>query len=160
MNQIQGVESARKPPFMSYAIIIAFLLGAVLLAYEVKTGGVTNWFKGKPTASVPNQPLSPPDNPLQKADDLQVKALRADFERMKAENKQQFADIDRRIKWNGDRITLLATVQQENFLQIRNGQNNFIYFNADWTIDRLPQYLELTQDDKDFLNKYLKKGEE
>lgn len=147
----------KKSSGLSYAIIILFLLGSVLFVYDMKTGGITNWFKKSnqsPTVVEPGVVAPPVPN---KTEDPQIKALRAELDRMKAENKQQFDSLDRRVKWNGDRITLLATVQQENFLTIRNGGNNFIYFNADWTIDRMPQYLELTPEDKDFLNKYLKK---
>ncbi len=154
-QEIKNIPSDNKQPVLGYAFIIVFLLGAVLFAYDMKTGSISNWFnnwsKSKPTALIESTPTPP------KVDDSQYRTMRSEFDRLKADNQKQFADLEKRVKWNGDRITLLATVQQENFLTIRNGTNNFIYFNADWTIDRMPQYLELTPEDKSFLEKYLKK---
>jgi len=149
-REIKDVKPEKKSSVLSYSIMIAFLIAAFLFVYDIKTGGISNWIKkNKTIVAEPTVPLPP-----SKSDNG---VLRTELEKMKDDNKRQFDDLNRRVKWNNDRISLLATVQQENFLTIRNGGNNFIYFNADWTIDRMPQYLELTPEDKEFLNKYLKK---
>ena len=46
----------------------------------------------------------------------------------------------------------------ENFSMIMKGADasDFIFFNRDWTLDRMPKYIELTEDDKEYLKKFVR----
>jgi hypothetical protein len=149
-----------------FLMVILVLLGAVAFAVNMKTGVISNLFKSKaPEATVvdPANPFEqrktdpvPPGNNLAS----EVRQIRIDVDRMKADNNAKFEDMQKKIKWNGDRITLLGMMHNENWLVIRNqGANSsqFLYFNGDWTLSGMPQYLQLTADDQEFLEKYRKK---
>ena len=44
---------------------------------------------------------------------------------------------------------------------IMNGKDasDFIFFNRDWTLDRMPKYIEMTEDDKEYLKKFIRKNQ-
>jgi len=155
---------------LMYFIIILLLLGAMAFAYNMKTGVITNWInkmRGGTAAAVEtppdNNPFPPdvtPPTPPAKGLDAEVKQLRLDLEKMKADDATRYAEVQKRLKFDNDRITLLGMLNNENFLVIRNeGANspNYIYFNGDWTLSRQPQYLQLTDADRAFLERYRKK---
>ena len=64
-----------------------------------------------------------------------------------------------RTKWNSDRLVLLTTVNNHNTVVIRNGypRSELIYFNSDWTINRMPDRIYLDRNDQEFLRQYIKK---
>lgn len=95
------------------------------------------------------QYLNPPCENKPISQELEV---RSQIERLRIEQDK----INKRLAWSNERLVLLATVQQENFAALKNGDNNFIYFKGDWTINQMPRFLELTPEDKEFLKKYLK----
>ena len=79
--------------------------------------------------------------------------------------KKQYENIDtaaqkiwERTKWNSDRITLLATVNNHNLaVQQQNlPKIELIFLNSDWTINRLPNRIALDSNDQEFLKKFLK----
>ncbi len=154
-----------------FAVVIILLLGAVVFAYNMKTGAISNWynshFRSAPACTEPpcDNPFegpsgpTPPHNPHNELA-MQVHQLRIDLDKMKAENATKYEEMQKKLKWNGDRITLLGMLNNENWLVIRNegpNSSNYIYFNADWTLSRQPQYLQLTQADRDFLERFRKK---
>lgn len=65
-----------------------------------------------------------------------------------------------RTKWNTDIITLMSIVENHNLAVSQNGypKSHYIYINSDWTIDRIPQYVQLSERDRQFLEKYVKKN--
>lgn len=147
-----------------FMMVILILLGAVAFAVNMKTGVISNLFNKK--AEVVVDPANPFEerkaDPVPPANNLasEVRQIRIDVDRMKADNNAKFEDMQKKIKWNGERITLLGMMHNENWLVIRNqGANSsqFLYFNGDWTLSGMPQYLQLTADDQEFLERYRKK---
>ena len=148
-----------------FVVVILILLGAVLYTVNMKTGVISNLFNKKTEVAAvePANPFEdkkgvpvPPTNNLAS----EVRQIRIDVDRMKADNDTKFDEMQKKIKWNGDRITLLGMMHNENWLVIRNQGSNstqFLYFNGDWTLSGMPQYLQLTADDQEFLEKYRKK---
>jgi len=55
-------------------------------------------------------------------------------------------------------LSLMGLLLNENFMIVRNNYNkgHLIFFNRDWTLDQMPHYLELTDDDKEYLKKFVK----
>ena len=77
----------------------------------------------------------------------------------------QFQDLVRtsekvwdRVKWNTDILTLCSIVDNHNLAVSQNGypKSHYIYLNSDWTIDRLPEHVELNSDTREFLRKYVR----
>ena len=64
-----------------------------------------------------------------------------------------------RTKWNSDRLVLLTTVNNHNTVVIRNGlpRTELIYFNSDWTINRMPDRIYLDKNDQEFLRQFIRK---
>ena len=64
-----------------------------------------------------------------------------------------------RTKWNSDRLTLLATINNHNGVVIKNAlpRQELILLNSDWTINRMPDRIQLDQQDQEFLKQYIRK---
>jgi hypothetical protein len=52
----------------------------------------------------------------------------------------------------------MGLLLNENFTMIMNGKDasDFVFFNRDWTLDRMPKYIEMTEDDKEYLKKFIR----
>lgn len=59
-----------------------------------------------------------------------------------------------------DRLTLMAILQNHNLVVIKNDypRNELIFVNKDWTIDRLPDRLNMTEENREFISQFLKKN--
>lgn len=153
-----------------YYFVIFILLIANLYLYDKKSDGrISNWLKdrirsGEVAQNDPVRPgpsLPPPGPGVDVASEL--KFLRAEIVRLETQQKQQKEEWDKlaaKVKWNSDRIALIGAVLNENYLILRNGYptSHMIFFNHDWTIDRYPQYLQISEEDREFLKKYVRPG--
>jgi len=75
-------------------------------------------------------------------------------------NLTKFADkIWDRVKINTDRITLAGTLLNNNFsVDSKNlPRTKYVYLNDDWTIDKMPDQLSLDDNDREFLNKHMRR---
>ena len=70
-----------------------------------------------------------------------------------------FKAIWDRAKWNSDRLTLLATIHNHNMVVVKNSlpKSELILLNSDWTINRMPDRINLDAQDQEFLKRYLRK---
>lgn len=154
----------RKPnnnQLLPFVFMILLLAGVFAYVLNVKTGFANNWFTKKCEPDDSPAVIAPPPTHHGNHELLaEVRQLRFDIEKMRKENSVKYEELQKKIKWNGDRITLLGMMHNENWLVIRNeGPNSthYLYFNGDWTLSGMPQYLELTAEDRAFLEKYQKK---
>lgn len=141
---------------LGYYLIIFVLLVMSLFIYNQKSGGaITKWFGNRiqispeiPASSKPAKPAIPSDK------SADVTQLQTDV----AKIKQDMEVLTSKVKWNSDRITLMGMVLNENFVITGNNydRSHLIFFNADWTIDKMPKYLELQEKDKEYLKKFVK----
>ena len=94
------------------------------------------------------EPISP---------DAEVAKIKTDLEKYKSENKSTIDAIQAKLNTNSTKIGLMGLLLNENFTMIMRGADasDFVFFNRDWTLDRLPKYIELTEDDKEYLKKYI-----
>lgn len=137
---------------LGYYLIIFVLLAMSLFIYNQKSGGaITKWFGNRIQIS-PELPASSKSVPPNKSTD--VTQLQVDV----AKIKQDMEVLTSKVKWNSDRITLMGMVLNENFVITGNNydRSHLIFFNADWTIDKMPKYLELQEKDKEYLKKFVK----
>jgi len=145
-------------------MVLLIVLGiTTLFAYDSKSGGkVQAWIQARFASSVaPEQPTGPVIGPgphKQKDYDADIAALRNDIQRLEAENKANFDKLTKKVDWNSQRIVLMGMVLNENFMIVYNNYNrsHLIFFNRDWTIDQMPHHLELTDEDREYLKKYVK----
>lgn len=112
------------------------------------------WVTPGPQQVNPNMWQNPASQPLEQKVDLL---------------KKQYENIDlaaqkiwERTKWNSDRITLLATVNNHNLVvqQQNYPKSELIFLNPDWTINRLPNRIALDAADQEFLRRFLRQAQQ
>lgn len=66
--------------------------------------------------------------------------------------------LSNKITINEDKITVIGMLLNENFaiLKHKQDQSDFILLNRDWTLNKMPKYLSLSDSDKEYLQKYVK----
>lgn len=110
-------------------------------------------------------------NNLQVLQDYQQDAIRHQeylFNQQKSEwqaERRQFEDQAEvairetwgRTKTNRERVTLLGILYNNNMAAMRAGTRDYIFINGDWTIDRYPNHLNLDEEDRQFLSKFIRK---
>lgn len=142
--------------YFGYYLIILCLMVAAGFVYNQKSdGAITRWVQNRIQISVPERPAQNPPLPVIPPDkSSEVAQLQTDVAKL----KQDMDVLTGKVKWNSDRITLTGTLLNENFVIMRNNydRSHLIFFNADWTIDKMPRYLELQEKDKEYLQKYVK----
>lgn len=64
-----------------------------------------------------------------------------------------------RTKWNTDIITLMSIVDNHNLQVDQKGysKNYYLYINEDWTIDRIPECVQLSAQDRAWIQKFVRK---
>lgn len=155
-NPSQPVKKANNTIIMLVLLIVLGL--ATLFAYDSKNGGkIQNWISSQFSSKEEVGTVQPQSNGKRDYD-AEIAALRSDIRRVEADNKASVEKLATKVKWNSDRINLMAIMLNENFLILRNGNNkgHMIFFNRDWTLDNMPQYIELSDDDKVYLKKFVK----
>ncbi len=70
---------------------------------------------------------------------------------------KRLTTLEKEAKWRGDLMTLLGALQNENFMCAKEGRRDFLWLNGDWTINRLPKYIEMGEKDKEWFKRYLNK---
>jgi hypothetical protein len=66
--------------------------------------------------------------------------------------------VEKRSRWNSEMITLVSILNNHNLAVLKHGypRSELIYLNGDWTIDRIPNRVNLNEEQKAFLRRYLK----
>ena len=149
------VESKKKDTFFGYYLVIFILVLMALFIYNQKSGGtISKWFKNRIQIAVPDRSPQKPTLPSLPSDKPIVTQLQADVAKL----KQDMDGLSGKVKWNSDRITLMGMVLNENFVIMGNNYNrsHLVFFNSDWTIDKMPKYLEIQDKDKEYLQKFVK----
>lgn len=135
-----------------FSTIVLLGLG-VLFAFKIKTDQLNqsnSIVNNKEWVDAPNliTPKSPQTN-ISSLDDLKKQYEAIDLAAQK---------IWERTKWNSERMTLLATLNNHNLLVLANGhpKSELIFINPDWTINRLPDRIKLDSADIEFMKKFLR----
>jgi len=149
----------KKPKnFLGYYVIIVILIAMGLFVYNQKSdGALTSWFVNRiqfaeSENKVPTRPDFTPMPPANNSSD--IAQLKLDMAKM----KQDMETMSGKLKWDSDRITLMGTLLNENFVIMGNNydRSDLIFFNADWTIDKMPRYLQIQEKDREYLQKFVK----
>jgi hypothetical protein len=132
-----------------------------LFVYNQKSGGaLTTWFANrihfteseKKAPPAENRPDAIPMPPANNSGD--IAQLKLDMAKM----KQDMETMNGKLKWNSDRITLMGMLLNENFVILGNNydRSDLIFFNSDWTINKMPRYLQIQEKDREYLQKFVK----
>jgi hypothetical protein len=145
-------ENKDSSTFVFFVLLVIIGL-ATILVYDNKTGNhFKNWifssFQTKQSVSVVKEEIFDPE----------LVKLKSDIDKFKLENKSSLDAINAKLNVNSSKIGLMGLLLNENFSMIMKGADasDFIFFNRDWTLDRMPKYIELTEDDKEYLKKFVR----
>jgi len=160
-NLPRNTENPKDNNTILMLVLLIILGGAMLFAYDSKSGGrFQSWLSSLGSKSNDNSmPIEQPSSIEQPINhDAEIAALRADIQRLDSDNKVKLDKLTTKVQWNSDRLTLMGILLNENFMIVRNNysRGHLIFFNRDWTLDQMPRYLELSDDDKEYLKKFVK----
>jgi hypothetical protein len=155
-------------------VLFGVIFGLVLLVfvvYKYRTGGLTALVgpqqppqqQSQPYFSYPqvqpwsNLPIQQPQQQwtLPPSNNPEIEMLKRQYETLDAAARK----IWERTKWTNDRITLLATINNHNLVVQQNNlpKTELIFLNADWTINRMPDRIQLDASDQEFMRQFIKK---
>jgi hypothetical protein len=134
----------------SLMMVLLIVLGlAMLFAYDEKSGGgFQSWIASKFHPAVTDTVVLP------KTQNTDITALQDDIQRIESDNQKLAA----KVKFNTDRLNLMGMLLNENFTIIKNNydKNNLMFFKRDWTFDQMPRHITLTDEDREYLKKFVK----
>ena len=152
------VEAVKKEESGTWLfVVMLFILAATTLwVYDDKTGGsIRSSISSLFNSSFTVKPEEKKESPYS---DAEVAKIKNELEKFKSENKSALDSIQAKLNTNSTKIGLMGLLINENFTMIMRGadSSDFVFFNRDWTLDREPRFIELTDDDKEYLKKYIK----
>lgn len=75
------------------------------------------------------------------------------------EMQEKINEMEKRLNSQSEKMKLLGGLYNENFSAIKMGKNNdIIFINRGWTINKMPKYLYLEKEDVEFFEKYKEKN--
>lgn len=160
--QPRNTEKSKENNTILMLVLLIVLGCATLFAYDSKSGGkVQSWFASGSKMSDELIQQQQPSVSGPRNYDVEIASLRSDIQRVDADNKAKLDKLITKVQWNSDRLTLMGLLLNENFMIVRNNHDkgHLIFFNRDWTLDQMPHYLQLTDDDKEYLKKFVKPGQ-
>ena len=162
----------------AFVLLLCVLGLSTIYLYDDKTGGsMKNWVLSRfhttnnrvaeaPREVIPSKPESAPVTPSVPASPSapsnsgDVAKLRSDMEKQAAEYKAKYDEVMGRLNSASQRMGLMGIMLNENFNILNQNPNRdqLMFFNRDWTLDRMPRYIELSADDVEYLKKYVREG--
>jgi len=138
-----------------FVLMLIALAAATLYVYDDKTGGK---LKSSITSSFHSKTES---KTIIEKSDAEVAKLKAELDKFRSDNKAAIDSIQAKLNTNSTKIGLMGMLLNENFTMIMRGEgsSDFIFFNRDWTLDRMPKHIELTEDDREYLKKMVRSGQ-
>lgn len=160
-------EDVNKKPSSVLPMTLLFIVLAIglLVAYDLKTDGeVQAWILSKfekkseqfEPSTVNPVPVTPQSNSVAPLN--VISELNDRISKLEVENKAAINELSEKTSWNSHRIGLMGIIFNENFLIYKNNldRKNIVFFNRDWTINQMPKCIDLTEEDKEYLKKYIK----
>lgn len=142
------------------SIVVLVLVAVLVIAWSVKANQTSEiaQIQPMPGQDVGNYPQHPqyPQYPESTSPGI--------ISQIQQDQKMQQQTIGRmweRQKWATDRLTLMAMLTNHNTAvsQYNYPKSDMVYLNPDWTIDKMPKYLDLDRDDRVFLQQFMRAGE-
>jgi hypothetical protein len=145
-------SNSESSPWMFFVLLIGLGILSIWL-YDNKTNGS---IKSLLMSTFHNK--QEPTEKKEQLKEIDVQKLKAELEKFKEENKTSLDAIQAKLSGNSTKIGLMGLLLNENFSMIMKGADpsDFVFFNRDWTLDREPKYIELTEEDKEYLKKLVR----
>lgn len=158
----------KKPDFVIPKKSDDSTLGTILFAFVlvliITLGGIWLWkgdaiFNGlfaKPNPPAQEQ-VQPQKEPWEEPWHLMSADIKAVDGKIEEVSKTQ-KDSEEKLDWVASRLALLGALHSNNFVEAQKSlpNANFIYPNREWQIDRLPENLDLTPEDRERLGRFVK----
>jgi hypothetical protein len=154
-DNVSAPISNDKSSTMQFLLLLVILFVATLFVYDHKTGGkLKTWVLSHFSNRI--EKVEKIDN--KKPNDSDLIKLRSDFEKFTSENKTQLDALTNKVGSTRDKVMLMGLLLNENFNIVKQGENKeeMVFFNRDWTLDRMPTHIELSDEDREYLKKYIK----
>jgi len=158
------VEESKGPGTWAFLILFTVLALSSLYIYDGKTGGkMKSWVASRFHTVPQEQNLKENkavEQPKLEFEDAEVAKLRTELYKLKNENKSQYDAVMGKLNLVGNKVVLIGLLLNENFNIIRQSANyeDMVFFNRDWTLNKMPKYIDLSDDDREYLRKYVNKS--
>lgn len=140
---------------LPFFILLIILTIATLFVYDFKTGGkLRSWtlshFSNKNEIIEKVENKKPVEN-----DSLKMKE---EFEKFVAAHKGQLDALQNKVGSIRDKVMLMGLLLNENFNIVKQNEDKdeMVFFNTDWTLNKMPTHIDLSDEDKEYLKKYVK----
>ena len=81
-----------------------------------------------------------------------------DLKKVNEELSKKVASMPSTVNADHDKLLLLATMHNENLRALQLGKpNHIIFINGNWTIDRMPRYLDMGKDEMQWIIQFVDK---
>lgn len=135
-----------KKGFLKYYLAIIGLIVLSIFVYNQKSdSAILHWFVNRIKFKDVDGSIKSFDGKIQ---------FQSEIEKM----QHDLDKTNKRLTWCVNHMTLLAILANENMEIISKGhdRSQLIFLNKDWTINKMPKYIKLDQDDKEFLQQFLR----
>lgn len=141
-------EKSSTMPFMALLLILTVIM---LYLYDNKTGGkVKEWVSSHFSSKNEIVKIEKEENDVAKYKEM--------YEKLSSEQRSQIDALQNKVASLRDKVMLMGLLLNENFNIIKQNENKdeMVFFNRDWTLDKLPSHIDLSDEDKEYLKKYVK----
>ena len=146
---VTSQDNSNSLPFF---ILLIILTAAIIYVYDNKTGGkfgdwISSHFSNKPVIEKVENKKVEVEQPKSKPEP-----------QFNVEQKAQLDALQAKVGTLRDKVMLMGLLLNENFNIIKQNDNkdDMVFFNRDWTLDKMPSHIELSDEDKEYLQKYIK----
>lgn len=145
-KELQGIKSTpsttKKAASKDDNFLVVFLLGLLCFLGYIVWENKKVVIPTKPLIPVERINIEPKEQPQESTSEL----------------NSRIEALENSTKVSRERIAKLGSIVNNNFKSSQkfNNDPDLIYFNKDWTIDKLPKYLDLTPAEREEINKWLK----
>lgn len=169
----QPVENTTQST-LAFLLLLCVLGLSTAYVYDDKTGGhgkswIMSRFHTNDTRVAeapketpkPSKPVEITPAPSETPKDADIAKLRSDLEKNAAEYKAKYDEVMGKLNTASQKMGLMGILLNENFNILNQNANRdqLMFFNRDWTLDRMPRYIELSADDVEYLKKYVREGQ-
>lgn len=144
----ESQDTGSSIPFMILLMILSIVM---LYFYDNKTGGkVRDW--------IGSHFSSKNEVEKQEKQEFDLSKYKEMYEKLSSEQRSQLDALQNKVSSLRDKVMLMGLLLNENFNILKQDENKdeMVFFNRDWTLDKLPSHIDLSDEDKEYLKKYVK----
>lgn len=146
MEDVNYIPETKKEDNVVLLLLIFIVLGLItLFAYEFKTKKISSMFSKENIEN--KEVISVPEN-------NEIDVLKSEIIKLTLKTDK----LKDYLNNHANKVNLLGMISNQNFwvIQANKDKKDLVYFNRDWTINKMPNGITLTEEDKLYLQKYVK----